>query len=97
MAESIQFAGKFYFRSVLLEKAGDRVPQHRHDVPHPTLCGSGAANYYVDGRLAGTVRAGQAVEIEADKLHEFVALKDDTRLTCVFDAEDAMKLKEKGY
>ncbi len=97
MAESIQFAGKFYFRSIVLEKAGDRVPQHRHDVSHPTLCGAGSAEFYVDGVLAGRVIAGNVVEIEAGKLHEFVALEDGTRLTCVFDAEDAEKLKEKGY
>jgi quercetin dioxygenase-like cupin family protein len=97
MAETIQFAGKFYFRSILLERAGDRVPQHRHDVAHPTLCGSGSAKYFVDGELMGTVVAGYAVEIEAGKLHEFVALEDGTRLTCVFDAEDAMRLQEKGY
>ncbi len=93
----MEFCGKYYFRSSPILKKGDRIPQHKHDVPHPTFCCSGSADFYVDGLKAGTVTAGHAVEIEAGHLHAFVALEDNTRLTCIFNADEALRLREKGY
>lgn len=95
--EFIEEKGGIYFRSIFLEKAGMRVPQHRHDVDHATYCGAGSALFYVDGELADTVKAGHAVEILKGRAHLFVALEDGTRLTCVFDAAAALELKGKGY
>lgn len=95
--EFVEEKGGIYFRSILLAKAGMRVPQHQHDVRHATYCGSGSALFYVDGELVQTVLAGHAVEIEPEKAHLFEALEDNTRLTCVFDAEATQLLKAKGY
>ena len=78
-----------YFRSVLLAKKGDRIAQHGHDHDHANYCGNGAAGVYVDGKMLGIVLAGGAVEIRAGKSHEFVALEDNTRLTCVHDVASA--------
>lgn len=86
-----------YFRSVFLPFKGMTIPQHVHDVSHPTFCGSGKARLYVDGLFREDVEAGHAVGIEAGKRHCFEALEDNTRLTCVFNAEQAMKLKEDGF
>lgn len=95
--ETIEFCGKFYFRGSPLLAKGDRIPQHSHDVSHPTLCGSGSAAFFVNDKPAGIVTAGHAVLIEAGANHHFIALEDGTRLFCIFDAEDALRLKEKGF
>jgi quercetin dioxygenase-like cupin family protein len=87
----------FHFRSVFLPFKGMTIPQHEHDVSHPTLCGSGKARLYVDGRFTEDVEAGGIVEIAAGKKHMFEALEDNTRLTCVFNAEQAEKLKGDGF
>lgn len=95
--ETVTFAGKFYFRGSPVLMKGDQVPQHRHDVEHPSLCGSGSAEFFVGGESRGVISAGESVMIEAGKDHHFVALEDNTRLFCIFDADDALKLKEKGF
>lgn len=84
-----------YFRSVLLQK-NDFVTQHVHPYSHATYCGSGAARLWVDGIWERDVVAGQAVGIKAGKKHAFLALEDDTRITCVHDTTSAGYIKEKG-
>lgn len=85
-----------YFRSVLLAKAGQRIAQHTHDHDHATYCGSGRARMIVDGKVWIDVDAGSAVPVMAGKQHEFIALEDGTRLTCVHDAASAESIKQKG-
>lgn len=97
MTEFIEEVEGIYFRSVFLPFKGMTIPQHRHDVAHPTLCGSGKARLYVDGRFCCDIEAGHAVPIKAGVDHLFEALEDDTRLTCVFDAARANEIKDKGY
>jgi quercetin dioxygenase-like cupin family protein len=95
--ESVQLIGGFMFRPVFLAFKGMCGEQHQHDVPHPTLCGSGRARLYVDGRFVCDVEAPNAIWVEAGKKHFFEALEDNTRLICVFDEERALQVKEKGY
>lgn len=85
-----------YFRSVLLPLAGDWAIQHVHDHDHATYIGSGAAMLEVDGLEVGKYPAGHAVAVLAGHAHRFVALEDNTRLTCVHDAASAQSMKEKG-
>lgn len=94
MTEFIDEVAGLYFRSVVL-MAGMRVPQHVHPYDHATLCGCGSAVLYVDGEDRGVVKAGEAILIEANKQHEFEALEDYTRLTCVHDPRSAEAAKEK--
>lgn len=97
VVEFVDVVDGIMFRSVFLPFKGMTVPQHRHDVSHPTYCGAGKARLYVNGRMAADVEAGRAISIEAGKDHLFEALEDNTRLTCVFDAARAEELKGKGY
>lgn len=83
-----------YVRQILLPRAGIVVPQHKHDVPHPTLVCSGAARAWADGVWIGDFKAGQLVPIEANVQHVFQSLKPMTRLACLADAERALKMKE---
>jgi quercetin dioxygenase-like cupin family protein len=99
MSEIVEFIDEvcgIYFRSILIPKAGIRVPQHTHDHPHATYIGQGKAALYVGGVLAGIYEAGKAVPILANQLHEFEALEDSTRLTCVHSVESALSIKRKG-
>lgn len=97
LVEFVEEVDGIYFRSILLPKAGMRGEQHSHGVSHPTYCGSGRAALFVDGKHVCDVAAGHAVPVKAGSQHLFVALEDNTRLTCIFDAARAEKLKEKGF
>lgn len=98
MSEIVEFVEEkcgLYFRSILLNK-GDSGEQHIHDHDHATYCGNGAASLFVDGDWKEDVRAGHAVEVKAGKKHRFLALEDNTRLTCVHDVASADSIKRKG-
>lgn len=98
MSDTIEFIEEvagIYFRSIIMDR-GESSVQHTHTHDHATYCGSGSASIYVDGELEGEVRAGHAVAVIAGKKHRFIALEDETRLTCVHDAASAMSIKEKG-
>lgn len=84
-----------YFRSILIQK-GKRVPQHVHDYDHPTLVCSGKAALYVGGILAGIYGPGQAAPVMAGQHHDFEALENNTRLTCIHHAASADSIKVKG-
>ena len=94
--ETVEEVCGLYFRSVLLLKAGVKIPQHIHTHSHANYCGAGSAEYWEDGTLLRTVKAGDAIEVKAGKYHEFIALEDNTRLTCVHDVASANAIKEKG-
>lgn len=99
MSEIVEFVEEvcgIYFRSILLPRAGMRVPQHSHDHDHATLVGAGTARLYVDGQPAGDFHAGRAVPIIAGKHHAFEALEPGTRLTCVHNVASALSIKNKG-
>lgn len=83
-----------YIRSLMLDKAGDRAEQHVHSYDHPTLCASGRAEFWEDGKRVGEVKAGEVAKVRAGLAHYFVALEDATRLACIHDARSAMEQKE---
>jgi quercetin dioxygenase-like cupin family protein len=96
IVEFVEELAGIYFRSIFLPFKGTTIPQHTHDEDHATYVGQGSARLYVDGLLEGDIEAGHAVLIKAGKRHVFEALEDDTRLTCVWSLEAAMRLKDKG-
>lgn len=89
IVETIHDICGLYFRSILVETAGERVEQHAHDHDHATLCGSGSAQYWENDIHVGDVKAGGAVLVRAGQKHAFVTLEDNTRLTCVHDIASA--------
>jgi quercetin dioxygenase-like cupin family protein len=96
IVEYIEEVNGLYFRSIVLPKKGMRVPQHAHDHSHATYVGQGKAALYVGEVLVGIYEAGRAVPVAAQRVHEFEALEDNTRLACVHDVASAMSIKEKG-
>lgn len=99
MSEIVEFVEEvcgIYFRSVFIPKAGTRIKQHSHDHAHATYIGQGGAALRIGGQLVGLYAAGRAVPIEAGQEHEFEALEDNTRLTCVHDVASAESVKAKG-
>jgi quercetin dioxygenase-like cupin family protein len=97
LVEFVEEVEGIYFRSILLPKAGMRVEQHQHEVSHPTYCGSGRAALFIDGKHVADVAAGHAIGVRANAPHLFVALEDNTRLSCIFDAARAQEIKKKGF
>lgn len=96
VVETIDEVCGLYFRAILLPKKGMRVDQHMHDHAHANYCGQGAAEFWQDGEHVRDVFAGDVIEIPAGKHHEFVAMMDNTRLTCVHDCASADSVKQKG-
>jgi hypothetical protein len=97
--QPVQFVDEvcgIYFRSIILERAGQCVPQHVHDHDHATFVGSGKARVWIDGEWDGDYTAGHAIAIKADKKHVFQALEDNTLLACVHDVASAESVKRKG-
>lgn len=96
IVERIEDQCGIYVRSILLEDAGMRVPQHVHDHDHATLVCSGRARVWVDGDEIGDFDAGHLVPVLKGKRHEFQALLPMTRLACIHDIASAESIKERG-
>jgi quercetin dioxygenase-like cupin family protein len=99
MSEIVEFVDEvcgIYFRSIVIPKAGMRVPQHSHDHDHATYIGEGRARLRIGGQVIGIFAAGRAIPILAGQQHEFEALTDNTRLTCVHDVASAEAIKLRG-
>lgn len=96
IVEFIEEVGGLYFRSIYLPSAGQRVAQHVHDYDHVTYCGAGRAMLRTDGIEIDVLEAGHALEVKAGHIHEFEALEDGTRLTCIHNLESAALIKERG-
>lgn len=94
--EFIDVVCDIYFRSIILEKKGDKVDQHVHDHDHATYIGSGSARAWKNSILMGDYKAGSALPVMAGCYHEFEALEDNTRLTCVHDVKSAKSIKDNG-
>lgn len=92
--ESIDIVAGIYFRSVVLNQF-DVVEEHVHPHAHATLIASGEVRLWVDGKFRADIKAGQPVEVEANKRHLFQALKPDTRIVCVW-REDVAEEMLKG-
>lgn len=93
--QAIVEVGGIYFRSIMLKRAGEVVPQHVHDHPHATLVGSGRARGWANGQWIGDRGPGEAFGISAGKEHVFLALEANTLLVCAHDVASALRVKEK--
>lgn len=84
----VTIAAELYFGSVVLER-GDIIDEHVHPAPHATIIASGAARLWIDGEHSADLKAGQVVEMGADRHHAFQALENGTLIMCVWRAEVA--------
>lgn len=76
-----------WVRMILLPKKGNRNDPHYHDFDHITLLSKGSVKATVDDRET-IYYAPQLILTEANKLHHFEALEDDTLLTCIHAYRD---------
>jgi len=82
--EEIEFRDGFYLRTTILREAGTVGEQHRHHFDHDTQITKGSASLWIDGQWDADYSEGDMIRIEALKLHHFVALEPDTRITCIW-------------
>lgn len=80
-----------FSRMMHFEKAGDVEIGHTHQFDHLTLLAKGKLKVTVDGVMSEFV-APQMIYIHKDKMHELVALVDDTVAYCIH----ALRDKETG-
>lgn len=71
-----------FSRMMLFEKAGDIEQGHAHQFDHLTLLAKGRLKVTVDGKVSEFV-APHMIYIHKDKMHELVALEDDTVAFCI--------------
>ena len=71
-----------YSRMMHFKKAGDVEVGHTHQFDHLTLLAKGRLKVTVEGKTT-EFTAPQMLYIHADKVHELVALTDDTVAYCI--------------
>ena len=71
-----------YSRMMHFKKAGDVEVGHTHHFDHLTLLAKGRLKVTVEGKTT-EFTAPQMLYIHADKVHELVALTDDTVAYCI--------------
>lgn len=84
---SIGCVANLFSKQMHFKKAGDAEEGHAHLFDHLTLLASGKLRVTVDGN-ARDFRAPQMVYIQAGKLHELVALEDNTVAYCIHALRD---------
>lgn len=74
-------------RQMHFEKAGDKEQPHNHAFDHLTLLAKGSLKVVVEGKESVFV-APHMIYIKAEKLHELIALEDDTLAYCIHALRD---------
>ena len=78
-------------RMMLFHKTGDTEQGHTHQFDHLTLLAKGKLQVTVEGKIS-EFTAPNMIYIHADKIHELVALEDETLAYCIH----ALHNKETG-
>ena len=76
-----------YSRMMHFKQAGDMEMGHMHQFDHLTLLAKGKLKVTVDG-IATEFTAPHMIYIRADKVHELVALADETVAYCIHALRD---------
>lgn len=76
-----------YSRMMRFEKAGDIEIGHTHQFDHLTLLAKGKLRVTVEGQVT-EFTAPHMIYIRADKVHELVALTDETVAYCIHALRD---------
>lgn len=76
-----------FSRMMHFKKAGDTELGHTHQFDHLTLLASGSLKVTVDGNES-TFNAPHMIYIHKDKIHELVALEDNTVAYCIHALRD---------
>lgn len=84
---SIGCVANLYSRMMHFEKAGDIEIGHTHQFDHLTLLAKGKLKVTVEGKVSEFI-APQMIYIHKDKVHELVALTDNTVAYCIHALHD---------
>jgi len=76
-----------YSRMMHFKQAGDTELGHTHQFDHLTLLAKGKLKVTVDGQVS-EFTAPHMIYIHKDKVHELVALTDDTVAYCIHALRD---------
>lgn len=76
-----------YSRQMFFRYAGDYEQGHTHEFDHLTLLASGSLKVTVDGQVT-VFKAPHMIYIHKDKMHELVALEDNTVAFCIHALRD---------
>lgn len=76
-----------YSRMMRFEKAGDIEVGHKHQFDHLTLLAKGKLQVTVEGKTS-EFSAPHMIWIHKDKIHELVALTDETVAYCIHALRD---------
>jgi len=84
---SVGCVANLYSRMMHFEKEGDIEIGHTHQFDHLTLLAKGRLKVTVEGKET-IFTAPQMIYIKADKVHELVALVDQTVAYCIHALRD---------
>jgi quercetin dioxygenase-like cupin family protein len=84
---SIGCVANLYSRMMRFKKAGEVEVGHTHQFDHLTLLAKGRLKVTVDG-VSTEFTAPHMIYIHKDKVHELVALVDDTVAYCIHALRD---------
>ena len=76
-----------FSRMMHFKKAGDIEMGHTHQFDHLTLLASGSLKVTVEGKVS-EFTAPHMIYIHKDKVHELVALEDNTLAYCIHALRD---------
>jgi quercetin dioxygenase-like cupin family protein len=84
---SIGCVANLWSKMMHFKKSGDIERGHSHKFDHLTLLASGSLQVIVNG-ISSEFKAPQMIYIEAGKIHELIALEDNTIAYCIHALRD---------
>lgn len=84
---AIACVANLFSRMMHFKKVGDIEYGHRHQFDHLTLLASGSLKLIVEGKTT-EFKAPHMIYIHKDKMHELVALEDNTIAYCIHALRD---------
>lgn len=84
---SIGCVANLFSKQMHFKKVGDAEEGHAHLFDHLTLLAAGKLRVTVDGKARDFI-APQMVYIQAGKIHELIALEDNTVAYCIHALRD---------
>jgi hypothetical protein len=84
---SIAYVSNLWSKMMVFTRKGDTEQGHAHTFDHLTLLAHGALQVTIDG-VASEFKAPHMIYIKKDKVHELVALEDNTVAYCIHALRD---------
>jgi quercetin dioxygenase-like cupin family protein len=85
LSTEIKMLDGIFVKSMVIQRAGDTVPQHSHVYDHISVLIRGSVRVWRDDLDCGEYQAPAGLTIKAFSKHRFMALEDDTAVLCVHD------------